>query len=71
MDFINLLNEVTSKDAATFTAEQIINVVNVLVKITNLSYFPQNGTKGFFGTINNLLYASDDIYKQLKNVSNT
>ena len=71
VDFINLLNEITSKAAATFTAEQVVNIVNVLVKVTHLSYFPQNGTKGFFGTINNLLEASDDIYKQLKNVSNT
>jgi hypothetical protein len=64
------LNEITSKSAASFTVEQVVNIVNILVKLTNLSYFPQNGTKGFFGTINNLLQASDDIYKQIKNVSN-
>jgi hypothetical protein len=70
VEFINILKEITSKNASTFTAEQVINVVNVLVKVANLSYFPINGTKGFFGTINNLLYASDDVYKQLKNISN-
>ena len=70
VDFINLLNEITSKEASTFTVEQIINIVNVLVRVANLSYFPMNGTKGFFGTINNLLYAPDEIFNQLRNISN-
>lgn len=64
-----MLNEITSKNASTFTAEEVTTVVNVLVKVSNLTYFPVNATKGFFGTINNLMYASDEVYKNLSDVS--
>ena len=70
IDFIDMLNKVTSRNASFFSESQVTAIANILVKVSNLPYLPVNATNGFFGTINNLLYAPDEVYQNLKNVSN-
>lgn len=71
IEFIDMLNKVTSRNASLFTQSQVVSIVNILIKVSSLPYLPVNATSGFFGTINNLLYAPDEVYQNLKNVSNT
>jgi hypothetical protein len=70
IEFIDLLNKLTTKNASSFSQAEIISITNILVKITSLPYLPTNTTNGFFGVINNILYASDDLFHSLTNVSN-
>ena len=60
----------TSKNSSTLSSTQVEHIENVLIKVSNLSNIPSNVTKGYFGTINNILNAPDDSFKSIKSTSN-